>query len=160
MHAGRVHECQEGRHCGRPCNQSQRRARTLRSTQRTREWGAFKDAKAGARAQEAEAAERSDPPMLATCRALVGVAVALGVEAEDRSRTWKADAEEALKRGRRAGPAARALPGAETTTLHRDHATRGAPDVHRSLMERLAAASGGAAPAHGSAGRRGGRRRA
>ncbi len=65
-----------------------------------------------ARVQEAEAAERSDPPMLATCRALVGVAVALGVEAEDRSRTWKADAEEALKRGRRAGPAARAPPGA------------------------------------------------
>ena len=67
---------------------------------------------ARARAQEAEAAERSDPPMLATCRALVGVAVALGVEAEDRSRTWKADAEEALKRGWRAGPAARAPPGA------------------------------------------------
>ena len=52
--------------------------------------------------QEAEAAERSEPPMVATCRAIVGMAVGLGVEPEDRSRTWKADAEEALKRGRRA----------------------------------------------------------
>ncbi|KAK9822995.1 hypothetical protein WJX81_003933 [Elliptochloris bilobata] len=49
--------------------------------------------------KEAEAAERSDPPMVATCRAIVGVAVGQGVEPEDRSRTWKADAEEALKRG-------------------------------------------------------------
>ena len=55
-------------------------------------------------AQEAEAAERSEPPMVATCRAIVGMAVGLGVEPEDRSRTWKADAEEALKRGRRAQP--------------------------------------------------------
>ena len=55
--------------------------------------------------QEAEAAERSEPPMVATCRAIVGMAVGLGVEPEDRSRTWKADAEEALKRGRRAQPA-------------------------------------------------------
>ena len=38
--------------------------------------------------------------MVATCRAIVGVAVGQGVEPEDRSRTWKADAEEALKRGR------------------------------------------------------------
>ena len=40
--------------------------------------------------------------MVGTCRAIVGMAVGLGVEPEDRSRTWKADAEEALKRGRRA----------------------------------------------------------
>ena len=46
--------------------------------------------------------------MVATCRAIVGMAVGLGVEPEDRSRTWKADAEEALKRGRRAHSPCRA----------------------------------------------------
>jgi pre-mRNA-processing factor 6 len=49
--------------------------------------------------KEAEAAERGDAPMAATCRAIVGEVVGLGVDAEDRKRTWMADAEEALRRG-------------------------------------------------------------
>jgi len=49
--------------------------------------------------KEAEAAERATPPMTATCRAIVTAVVDLGVEAEDRKRTWMADADEALRRG-------------------------------------------------------------
>lgn len=37
--------------------------------------------------------------MTATCRAIVTAVVDLGVEAEDRKRTWMADADEALRRG-------------------------------------------------------------
>lgn len=43
--------------------------------------------------QEAEAAEQSDPPMVATCRAIVSAVISIGVEEEDRKRTWMADAE-------------------------------------------------------------------
>ena len=49
--------------------------------------------------QEAEACERLDPPMIATCQALVSTVIGLGVEPEDRKRTWMADADELLKRG-------------------------------------------------------------
>ena len=49
--------------------------------------------------KEAEAAEKSAPPFVATCRALVAGVVGHGVEAADRKLTWVADAEEALKRG-------------------------------------------------------------
>lgn len=49
--------------------------------------------------QEAEAAERGASPMTATCRAIVGAVVGLGVDQEDRKRTWMADADEALRRG-------------------------------------------------------------
>lgn len=49
--------------------------------------------------QEAEAAERGTSPMTATCRAIVGAVVGLGVDQEDRKRTWMADADEALRRG-------------------------------------------------------------
>ena len=49
--------------------------------------------------QEAEACERLDPPMIATCQALVSTVIGLGVEEEDRKRTWMADADELLKRG-------------------------------------------------------------
>ena len=49
--------------------------------------------------QEAEACERLDPPMIATCQALVSTVIGLGVEDEDRKRTWMADADELLKRG-------------------------------------------------------------
>jgi len=49
--------------------------------------------------KEAEAAEKSQPPMLATCRAIVAEVVGRGVEEEDRKRTWLADAEECLRRG-------------------------------------------------------------
>ena len=49
--------------------------------------------------KEAEAAERVEPPMLMTCRAIVSSIVGLGVEEEDRKVTWMADAEEYLNRG-------------------------------------------------------------
>ena len=37
--------------------------------------------------------------MVATCRAIVAAVIGLGVEEEDRKRTWMADADEALRRG-------------------------------------------------------------
>jgi pre-mRNA-processing factor 6 len=37
--------------------------------------------------------------MVVTCRALVRAVIALGVEEEDRKRTWMGDADECLKRG-------------------------------------------------------------
>ena len=37
--------------------------------------------------------------MIATCQALVSTVIGLGVEEEDRKRTWMADADELLKRG-------------------------------------------------------------
>ncbi len=43
-------------------------------------------------AQEAESSEKSQPPMAATCRAIVKEVVGHGVEEEDRKRTWMADA--------------------------------------------------------------------
>ena len=43
--------------------------------------------------QEAEAAEQANPPMVATCQAIVKEVIDIGVEEEDRKRTWKADAE-------------------------------------------------------------------
>ena len=43
--------------------------------------------------QEAEAAEQASPPMVATCHAIVKAVIGIGVEEEDRKRTWKADAE-------------------------------------------------------------------
>ena len=43
--------------------------------------------------QEAEAAEQASPPMVATCQAIVKAVIGIGVEEEDRKRTWKADAE-------------------------------------------------------------------
>jgi pre-mRNA-processing factor 6 len=49
--------------------------------------------------QEAESAEKSQPPMVATCRAIVGEVVGHGVEEADRKRTWMADAEECMRRG-------------------------------------------------------------
>lgn len=49
--------------------------------------------------KEAENAERANPPMLATCASIVEGVVALGVEEEDRERTWLADAEECDRRG-------------------------------------------------------------
>lgn len=49
--------------------------------------------------QEAEAAERSQPPMIATCQACVKAVIERGIEQEDRKRTWMADADEAIKRG-------------------------------------------------------------
>jgi pre-mRNA-processing factor 6 len=49
--------------------------------------------------KEAEAAERLQPPMTATCRAIVSAVVGIGVEEEDREATWLADAEEFAKRG-------------------------------------------------------------
>ena len=49
--------------------------------------------------QEAEAAERAQPPMVMTCKGIVEAVVGLDVEEEDRKRTWKADAEACLHRG-------------------------------------------------------------
>lgn len=43
--------------------------------------------------KEAEACERAQPGMEVTCRAIVKHVVGLGVEEEDRERTWLADAE-------------------------------------------------------------------
>ena len=48
--------------------------------------------------KEAEIAEKSDPPSLATCRAIIKATIGEGVEEEDKKRTWKADAEECMKR--------------------------------------------------------------
>jgi pre-mRNA-processing factor 6 len=48
--------------------------------------------------KEAEISEKLKPPMIYTCRAIVKAVVDLGVEDEDRKRTWMADAEECLKR--------------------------------------------------------------
>ena len=49
--------------------------------------------------QEAEAAEKVQPPMIATCQACIKAVIELGIEPEDRKRTWMADADEAIKRG-------------------------------------------------------------
>ena len=49
--------------------------------------------------QEAENSERAVPPMAHTCRAIVKEVAGLGVEEEDKRRTWLGDAEEAMKRG-------------------------------------------------------------
>lgn len=49
--------------------------------------------------KEAEAAERGTPPMIVTCQAIVSAVVGLGVDNEDRKRTWMADADETLRRG-------------------------------------------------------------
>lgn len=49
--------------------------------------------------QQAEDAERAQPPFPVTCRAIVAAVIDVGVEDEDRRRTYKADAEECLKRG-------------------------------------------------------------
>lgn len=43
--------------------------------------------------QEAEAAERADPPMVSTCREIVRTVVDYGVEKDDWKKTWKADAQ-------------------------------------------------------------------
>lgn len=47
--------------------------------------------------KEAEAAEKAGAP--ATCRAIVGTTAGMGVEEEDRKRTWVGDASECLGRG-------------------------------------------------------------
>ncbi|KAK9809995.1 hypothetical protein WJX72_003070 [[Myrmecia] bisecta] len=49
--------------------------------------------------KEAEAAERSQPPMITTCQVIVKLVIGMGIEEEDRKRTWKADAEEMSKHG-------------------------------------------------------------
>lgn len=46
--------------------------------------------------QEAEAAERADPPMVSTCREIVRTVVDYGVEKDDWKKTWKADAQVSL----------------------------------------------------------------
>ena len=43
--------------------------------------------------QEAEAAERAEPPMVSTCREIVRTVVDYGVEKDDWKKTWKADAQ-------------------------------------------------------------------
>lgn len=65
--------------------------------------------------KEAEAAEKLQPPMTATCRAIVSAVVGLGVEEEDREHTWLADAEEFARRG--AVETARALYETATQTF-------------------------------------------
>lgn len=49
--------------------------------------------------EEARIAEKHEPPMLGTCRAIVGAIVGRGVESEDRETTWVGDADEAAKVG-------------------------------------------------------------
>ena len=49
--------------------------------------------------EEARLAEARDPPLVATCRAIVTAVVGKGVEMEDRENTWVADAEEAARAG-------------------------------------------------------------
>ena len=65
--------------------------------------------------QEAEAAEKAQPPYPITCRVIVAAVVGLGVEDADRKRTWLADANEAASRG--AVETARAILGAATAAL-------------------------------------------
>ena len=48
--------------------------------------------------KEAEIAEKADPPSISTCRAIIKATIGEGVEEEDKKRTWKADAEECMKR--------------------------------------------------------------
>lgn len=48
--------------------------------------------------KEAELCEKSEPPMLATCKAIVKEVVGYDIEEEDRENTWLADAEESMKR--------------------------------------------------------------
>lgn len=47
----------------------------------------------------AEVAERSDPSMPATCRAIIATVIGVDVDDEDKKRTWVADAEECVKNG-------------------------------------------------------------
>jgi pre-mRNA-processing factor 6 len=49
--------------------------------------------------QQAEEAEKSQPPMITTCRGIVDAVIELDVDDEDRKRTWKADAEASAARG-------------------------------------------------------------
>lgn len=49
--------------------------------------------------KDAEAAEKSEPAAKATCHAIVRATIGVGVDEEDRKRTWMADAEECIKRG-------------------------------------------------------------
>mmetsp|Transcript_33560 Transcript_33560/g.94959 ORF Transcript_33560/g.94959 Transcript_33560/m.94959 type:complete len:924 (+) Transcript_33560:85-2856(+) len=49
--------------------------------------------------KEAENSEKAKPPSLATCKGIVNAVIGIGIETEDRKRTWKADAEEFLRRG-------------------------------------------------------------
>lgn len=49
--------------------------------------------------QQAEEAEKSQPPMIGTCQGIVKAVIGLDVDEEDRKRTWKADAEAAASRG-------------------------------------------------------------
>ena len=49
--------------------------------------------------QQAEEAEKGQPPMVLTCKGIVKAVIELDVDAEDRKRTWKADAEAAASRG-------------------------------------------------------------
>ena len=49
--------------------------------------------------QQAEEAEKSQPPMIATCQGIVEAVIGLDIDEEDRKRTWKADAESAASRG-------------------------------------------------------------
>ena len=44
-------------------------------------------------------AEKSEPPMVETCREIIKNVVWIGVEEEDLKRTWLADAEDTEKRG-------------------------------------------------------------
>ena len=101
--------------------------------------------------QEAEAAERSTPAAVETCRAIVSAVVGLGVDDEDRKRTWVADAEECLKRGSvetaRAiyAAALAAFPGKKgvwrrAAELEKAHGTRDALDA---LLRRADATVGG-----------------
>eukprot|EP00891_Asterochloris_glomerata_P002445 jgi/Astpho2/2445/fgenesh1_pg.00044_%23_65_t len=49
--------------------------------------------------EEAEGAEKSQPPMLATCRSIVKSVVEMGVEDQDRWLTWEGDAADATRKG-------------------------------------------------------------
>lgn len=51
------------------------------------------------RVQQAEEAEKSKPPMISTCKAIVGAVIERDVDPEDRKRTWKADAQACTDQG-------------------------------------------------------------
>ena len=49
--------------------------------------------------EAAESAEKSEPPMVETCKAIVSEVIDLDIEEEDKKRTWLGDAEECIKNG-------------------------------------------------------------
>ena len=96
--------------------------------------------------KEAEAAERSTPPMVLTCAAIVAAVAGLGVEPEDRRRTWLADADEMARRG--STETARAL----FAELQREFPAREDVWLEAAKLEKAVGGSGSGGSGGGSGG--------